>query len=391
MKDEAREERWNLLWGLSAALILHALMLVLFVYGVSESPPKPQEEQAVNVALVPPPDQPKPKPAPEPPKKDTKAEKPPEQKVEKPPEQKAEKPPAPEKQEQKPPPIEVLKPVFQFGDKDTGPKKSLDGASAQDSSPSPAKNDNPQTPTVPKDAEDKPAAAANSEARPDATKAEEKPAAPAKDAEPAQEKPAPQDTNQQTAAAPEALAAAGGEIELPTTAQAPQPRPTNAPQPGPARAFRRGAGGAKAQSPTDAPVAASQGFSGLPGVRKLYSQGATGDASATSSMDGLSRDQRAAKLCSSVLEQEVMNASYFPTLIPSFTPKAGNVLDVPDTALPTATTVYKLSYRCEVDTNATRVLSFAFHVGTPIPPADWPSYGLTGRYQALLPKTGNRF
>jgi hypothetical protein len=58
----------------------------------------------------------------------------------------------------------------------------------------------------------------------------------------------------------------------------------------------------------------------------------------------------------------------------------GNVLDVPEAAFHTRTTWYRLSFRCEVDTNATRVLSFAFRAGTPIPPDEWSRLGLPIRY-----------
>ena len=66
MKDETRDRRRDLLWALPASLILHALIIALLVYGLPRPPQQPQEEQAVNVTLVPPPDQPKPKPAPPP-------------------------------------------------------------------------------------------------------------------------------------------------------------------------------------------------------------------------------------------------------------------------------------------------------------------------------------
>ncbi|RUU25033.1 hypothetical protein EOC93_33830, partial [Mesorhizobium sp. M6A.T.Ce.TU.002.03.1.1] len=114
------------------------------------------------------------------PPKEPKAEKPQETKVEKPPEQKVERPRPPEKRPQKPSPVEVLKPVFQFGDKDTGPRKSLDGGSALDNSPSPAKDDS-KPPVVPKQAENQSATPVDSEGRPDSTKADEKPATAAKD------------------------------------------------------------------------------------------------------------------------------------------------------------------------------------------------------------------
>src|SRR5262245_43725753 len=84
MRDETQDRRRNLMWALPASLILNALIIALLGYSVPRPHQQPQEEQAVNVALVPPPDQPKPKPPLAPPK-EPKAEKPPEPKVEKPP------------------------------------------------------------------------------------------------------------------------------------------------------------------------------------------------------------------------------------------------------------------------------------------------------------------
>ncbi|RWC29059.1 DUF930 domain-containing protein [Mesorhizobium sp.] len=352
MKSETGERRRHLLWALPASLILHALIAAFLVYGLPVPPQQPQEEQPVNVALVPPPDQPKPKPALAPPPK--KAEKPPEPKVEKPPEQKVEKPPPPEKQVQKSPPIEVLKPVFQFGEKDAGPRRSLDGASAQDSSPSPTKDDASKPPVVPKPEENK-----SAELTPDAEK----------QATSTEEMDKQQADKQEPEASPTPLAAGEGEIELPTSAEAPKPKPANAPNP--SKTSKSGSGSAGNPSSTDVAVAKSRLYSGLPGVRKLYSQGATGDALATTSMAGVSRGKRAAKLCASALQQQLLDASYFPELIPSVPLKAGNILDAPDVAFRTTTTWYHLGFRCEVDTDATRVLSFNFRVGPVIPPDQW--------------------
>ena len=393
MKDEERERRRNLLWGLPASLILHALIVALAVYSLPKPPQQPQQEQTVNVALVPPPDQPKPKPAPAPPPKEPKAEKPPEPKVEKPPEQNVEKPQPTEKQLRKPPPIEVLKPVFQFGDKDSGPRKSLDGASAQDNSPSPAKDDASKPPVVPKPAENQPAAPADSDQPPDSTKAAEKPVTAAKDAESAEEKQATssqeldkqqadkqeagaRDAEKQTEAAPTPLAATGGEIELPMSAETPKARPENAPKPSPAKVSKPRSGSAGRPNSQDAAVAASRGYSSLPGVRRLNSQSATGDALATTSMSGVPRDQRAGKLCASVLQQQLLDASYLPVLLPFVRLKAGNVLDAPDVAFRTTTGWYHLSFRCEVDTDATRVSSFAYRVGTVVSPEEAARFGL---------------
>jgi hypothetical protein len=395
MKDEKQARRRELQWALPASLTLHALITALLVYGLHKTPQQPREEQAVNVALVPPP-QAKPKPAPAPSPKEPEAEKPPEPKLEKPPEQNAEKPPVPERQPHKPSTIEVLKPVFQFGVKDTGPRKSLDGDSAQDNSPSPAKDGDSKPPVVPREAENKSAASAASEERADLTKVGEKSVTAAKDADPRRdvEKPATstQDIDKQEAgargagkqraAAATPLAAAGGdgEVELPTSAEAAKPRPTNAPKPSPATVSKSRSGSARRSSSKDVAVAMSRAYSGLPGVRRLNSQGATGDALATTSMAGVPRDQRAAKLCASVLQQQLLDASYFPDLVPFVPLKVGNVLDVPESAFHVRTTWYGLSFRCEVDTNATRVLSFTFHVGTAIPPDQWTRLGLPVRY-----------
>jgi hypothetical protein len=360
MKDETREWRRTLLWGLPASLILHALIIALLVYGLPSPPQQREEEQAVNVALVPPPDQPKPKLAPAPSPKNPEAKKPPEPKVEKPPEQSVEKPPPPEK----PSTFEVLKPVFKFGDKDTGPRKSLDGGSAQDNSPSPAKDNDSKPPVVPKDAENKSAASPDSEERADSTKEADRQEAAAHDAD------------KQTAptATPLAAAEGGDQVELPTSANVPKPRPENAPKP--AKGAKSGSGSAGKPNSKDVAVAVSRAYSGLPGVRSLYSQDATGDAFATASMAGVPRDQRAAKLCASALQQELLDASYVPDLLPLVPLKAGNILDVPKAAFHARRTWYGLGFRCEVDTDATRVLSFTFRVGPVIPPDQWDRLGL---------------
>jgi hypothetical protein len=374
MKGKTGERRRNLLWGLPASLIMHALIVALVVYGLRSPPQQPQEEQPVNVALVPASDQPKPKPAPAPPPKEPKTEKPPEPKVEKPPEPKVEKPPPPEKQPQKPSPIEVLKPVFQFGEKDTGPRKSLDGDSAQDNSPSPTKDDASKPPVVPKQTENK-----SAEPTQDAEKQETPIQEMDKQKADKQEAEAHDADKQEPEASPTPLAAGEGEIELPTSAEAPKPKPANTPKPGPSKVSKSGSGGAGKPSSKEVAVAKSRTYSGLPGVHRLYSQGATGDASATTSMAGVPRGKRAAQLCASALQQQLLDASYFPELIPSVPLKAGNILDAPDVAFRTTTTWYHLGFRCEVDTDATKVLSFNFRVGPVIPPDQWVRLGLPVR------------
>lgn len=380
MKGETEERRWNLAWALPASLILHALIAAFLVYSLPRPAQQPDQEQPVNVALVPPPEQPKPKPPPAP---QPKAEKPPEPKAEKPPEQKVEKPPLPEKQPPKPPSIAVLKPVFHYGDKDTGPRKSLDGGGDRDNTPSPAKDNEP--PAVPKPAQNQSTMPADADQRADPSKADDKPATAATDAKPTQseEKQAAQDTDKQQADKQEAGAAekavaptplgaeSDGKVELPAAAEKPKPKPANALKFRPARVPKSRSRSGGTPGSANAAVAGSPTYSGLPGVRKLYSQGATGDALATSSMSGVPRDQRVANLCGSVLNQELRDASYSPKWLPSIPLKVGNVLAPPEAAFSTTTTWYRLGFRCEVDADATRVLSFSFRVGAEIPPGEW--------------------
>lgn len=243
MKGETEERRWNLAWALPASLILHGLIAAFLVYGLPRPSQQPDQEQPINVALVPPPEQPKPKPQPAP------------QPKEKPPEQKAEKPPPPEKQPPKPPPIAVLEPVFHYGDKDTGPRKSPDGDGDRDNAP-PAKDSDSKTPGVPKPADSQPAGPADLE----------KPATAAADAKPTQseEKQATEDADKQqadkqeagaqiaekqTAVAPTPLGAeSDGKVELPAATEKPKSKLANALKFRPARLSKprsKSAGGAK--------------------------------------------------------------------------------------------------------------------------------------------------
>jgi len=375
----------NWRWALAASLILHILVAAFLLYGLPRPDQQPDEQQQpVNVAIVPPPEQPKPKPVPPP-----KAEKPPEPKPEKPPEQKVEKPPPPEPP--KPQGLQVLKPVFQYGQKDTGPEKSLDGGSAKPNAPSPAKDEAAKPSVAPKPAPNQSAPAPTPQQQTEPSKPDEKPATAAPDEKPAQsrekqptedtdkqqpdkQEAAPQADEKQAVVAPKPLAAeTGGKPTPPSPAEKPKPKPKPA-KPmkfESARSLKAPGGGTGMSNPTNNDVAGSPMFSGLPGVRKLYSQGATGNAFATSSMDKVSRDQRIANLCANVLNQELQSADYSPRWLPVIPLKSGNVLNPPGAAFSTTTQWYDVSFRCEVDADATRVLSFNFRVGSVVPPGEW--------------------
>lgn len=368
MAEETSNQRRYSLWALPASLILHGLFIAALVAYSQPRPAQQPEEEAVNVTLAPPPEQPKPEPAPPPPPKASEAKKPEEPK----------QPPAAEIEPAKPAQIEVLKPVFRFGDKDAGSGKSPEEGGVQ--TPSPAKDDGSKPPA---------------EERPDATADAEKQAGLAKDAQPAQdaanEAAAPQDAgkldkdkqeglaegaDQRAAVAPPPLGAddgSDGELALPALAKAPEPRPAAAPKPSRSEVPKPG-GGSRAPSQENADVAASQPYSGLPGVRRPQSRG--GDALSTTAMAGVPRDKRAAQLCASALQQQLLQASYSPDLVPLVPLKRGNVLDVPEAAFRTRTAWHALSYRCEVDADATTIRSLSFRVGATIPRDQWGRLGL---------------
>ncbi len=254
----------------------------------------------------------------------------------KPPEQpKAEPPPAPKQEEAKtepppatpsaPPPQSVLQPVYRFGEKDAGPRDNQPGNSAEEGSEQPD-----AAPTA------------------DEQKAEAEKAL-------AAEKAAEQKAQEE-----EALAAQHA-AEKALAAQ---------------KAAEKALEAEKAEKAAKAAEAAKP----KPG-RKQASRKATGDVIATTAIDDLPRGVRAGRLCVTELREQLNGASppYFPDLLPSYRLTGGNVLDVPDAAFRMFGAWYALSYRCEVDAKATRVVDFGFRVGGEIPPSEWARRGLPAR------------
>jgi hypothetical protein len=390
------ENRWGVFgWGVFASVLLHLTVAAFFFVKLPEQPPQPPEEETVNVDLVPPPEEKKPeekkpelkvpeepkpeekkaeekpaeKPA-EPPKAEAKAEepapppppppppleqpkapeeKPPEAKPpeEKPPEEeqpKAEQPKAEEQsaqasdQQGKPQPIQPLRPVFEFGDKNTGPQKSEAGdASAAGAEPD-------VTPP-------------NGKPEPVETASATKP--PADDKPPANPVPddieLPQveagDTHQEKNGPP---AGAIGEAK------------TDFEQAEPSEMAK-----AEAKEPAKpAPVALTE-------AKTLFSRNATDDPVAKTAMDNLPRGLRVAQLCTTELREQLRHSpsGYRPELLPSYRLSNGTVLEVRRGAFRASARWYDMSFRCEVDADATKVLSFAFDVGDQVPRSQWKSRG----------------
>lgn len=262
--------RWRERWGIPTSVAVHVLVIALLVFGL----PLPQflapKPPAVAVVLVPPPEPEKPAPQEKPAEKEKPVEK------EKP---KEETPPAasetPPREEAKP--LPSLRPVFEFGEQDAGPKKAADGSAAAEAE-------------------------------------------------------APADTPERALEALDASA-----IPLPA------PRPEKPPAE----------------------------------EKKLFSQSETGAQAATTAMAGLPRGQRAGELCANALRERLRRDSplYWPDILPTYRLDKGTLMAVSDAAFRAGGQWFDLGFRCEIDEAATRVVSFDYEVGAPIPRSQWKARG----------------
>lgn len=286
MRNDIRDQRRVFGWALPASAVVHLLAAALLLSALPLSPPQPQKEQPIAVDIVPPPKPPE-KTKPPSPAEPPKPEKQPEPKVE-----------TPTSRE-----VTAQRHVFQFGEKDAGPRESLDGNSAEDGSEQP---------------------------------------------------PAPQDPNKQDLAQPPAVTAADGKDSAPPPGASapPKPRPANV---------------AKEQKPLK-----------LQQAKTLFSEAVTGDPIATIAMAALPRGERVGQLCATELGGQLLHASppYFFDSIPKYRLKEGTVLDVASAPFPVNGQWYDLSFRCEVDPDATKVISFGFRVGDPVPRSELKRRGL---------------
>ncbi|NLS04562.1 DUF930 domain-containing protein [Rhizobium sp. P32RR-XVIII] len=357
------KKRWGQIsWGVAASIALHVAVVAFFLVKLPEPPPEPPKEETVNVDLVPPPEEKKPeekKPEekkPEMPKIEEKAEKPPAPPPAPPP------PPPPEaKPEEKPPeapkseakndpsgkegkgqPMPVLRPVFEFGDKDTGPRKSETGNAAAEAGKPPVTPPDEQKPEEPKPVE-------TAAAKPPVT-----------DKPPANPVPEDVDLPQVDVAnidTPKDGPAAGAQDEAKVALE--QAKPSEKPKTEQTEM-------AKAEKPSE-----------LKEAKTLFSQNETDDPIARTAIGSLPRGMRAAQLCSTELREQLVHGSpaYSPVMVPNYALPRGTVLDIRRGAFRTRDGWYDVQYRCEVDQGVTKVVSFAVDVGDPIPPNQWRARG----------------
>jgi hypothetical protein len=378
--------RKGLRWGIGASVLLHILVAAAFLVRLPFSQAEAQKEETVQVELVPPPEPEKPKepekpelqlpeppkpeeveknepPPPPPPPEPPKQEPPKPEEAKKPEEPPAPSPPPPQAADQaKAQPLDVLRPVMEFGEKDSGPRKALDGNASQAQAPKPEEVPAAET----QEAETQEAEKAPEQAP---EKAETSPADVLDKPPEAEASPKPEEA--------EAAAVADGialpEVSDPATTQgegAPQDVSPDAvtaalviPKPRP---------DAKAK-----PTAKSDTAADLPEVKRLFSVTDTGDGVARTAMGGIPRDIRASQLCSTELREQLRHATpaYRPELLPSYRLPSGTVMEVRRGAFRADAQWYDLSFRCELDEGVTKVVSFAFEIGSPIPQSQWRKRG----------------
>ncbi len=109
----------------------------------------------------------------------------------------------------------------------------------------------------------------------------------------------------------------------------------------------------------------------LANAKTLFSSTEDGSSLAQSAVDGLPRSKRVAVLCASELRAQLAygSPSYQPYALPQYGLRAGTLLNIDDAAFGTAKGWYHVRFRCEVDADATKVVSFAHEVGGLIPVA----------------------
>ena len=283
MQQTSEKPARKVSWGVPASVAAHVLVIALLIFGLPLPQVEPEQPEAIAVELVPPPE-----PAPqeeEQPTQEAAEEQPPEEEApeEQPAEAaEAEAPPqeAASEPQQSAPPIQVLRPVFQFGEQDAGPREATDGSA-------------------------------------------------------------------------------------PEEAETEEPAPDPAPEP---------------IDEAAAPLPAEKPPVELAEARTLFSRAVTDDPAAMTAMAGLPREMRGSELCTTELREQLRNSTppYWPDLLPAYRLGAGSVLEVREAAFRASGQWYDLSFRCEVDADATRVLSFAFNVGDAIPRDQWRARGFPG-------------
>ena len=113
---------------------------------------------------------------------------------------------------------------------------------------------------------------------------------------------------------------------------------------------------------------------------RLFSRDISDDPRMRTAMNGMPQAARVDLLCMTELRAQLRTATppYQADLLPSFRLESGTVLQPRRAAFRAGGQWYDLAFRCELNTQVTRVESFTFRVGAPVPPSEWSARGFPG-------------
>ncbi|WP_037111672.1 DUF930 domain-containing protein [Pseudorhizobium marinum] len=315
MQDEPEKPRNDMGWGIPASILVHVVLAAILIFGLPlELPQPPEEEEAVSVEIVEPPPEPEP-PEPEPP--EAEEPEPPAPPEPEPPAQEEEAEPAPEPQ---------TEPEAQVPDEPAAPTPALRTVFEF--------GEETTGPEMSRDGD----AATDAREPPEVTE------------EPIEEPVEPP--------APDVLSAGPGVSPNPSIAE-----------PAPPEVVEEAA--EEDEQTAEAPLVA------LTEATTLFSQAVTDDLLAQTEIGDLSHPVRAALLCDTELTAQLRNAS--PPQDPEFVPKQpmteGTVLELRNTGFFSVGQWHDLSFRCEINEEATKVIGFSLFIGAPVPRSEWRNRG----------------
>ncbi|MBX5230555.1 DUF930 domain-containing protein [Rhizobium sp. NLR9b] len=342
---ETVKRRPEIRWGIGVSVLLHVPIVALLIFGLPKIEPKPPEDESVKVELVPPPEEKKPeekKPKEKPPEP-----KPPQEAKKAPPPPPPPPPPANKAAELQPEarkPLPAMRPVFEFGAKDTGPTKSSTGSSSQ-GEPNAAHVPPPSAPTP---------------MQPEPAENVTEKLAPMRQPS---GKLVPKDVN-----LPEVAA-----VDIHPERDAPVAATTEGAQPN----FETDRP-SETKTPTQREDEARR--EQLPQAKTLFSRSVADDPVARTAMGNMSRGQRMDELCRTELGQQLEHESpkYRGAGLPSYKFTNETVVEVRQRGrfVSGSGSWYRIQFRCEVNADATRVLAFFYKVGDLIPRSQYPKYNI---------------
>lgn len=127
--------------------------------------------------------------------------------------------------------------------------------------------------------------------------------------------------------------------------------------------------------PETRPVAPSSSAPHLTKAKKLFSHVDGDGAIAMTAMGNLSRGSRIGQLCATELGLQLLHAGYPVDVLPKYPTENGTVVDQPISQFFSNGMWYNVSFRCEVDADATKVVSISYKIGGAVPRSEWRSRG----------------